>query len=467
MRTRLLSPTLALCLAIAMAGLSAGFAQQVQPLDPEWLQQMYADGWRKIQEGVLQRDTAGGSPETFSYGSEGLQWVLRGHQQRLDSLEERFDQAPSKRLLELIEQLKGELSRLNRALEEAPSVDRFDNETMTTCTPSFGGGAQASPPAETWGVEAVANAWFYNDCGHLGDTFATAYAHAIEGTVETATTQSDPKNGGSWLDSQAVAKVNGSTGCESSAQATVTSGELGIAYQTPFVQNFKCAYNTSVYTLDTTAWAQTGPGNIGPLTVVGTGYTLIDSNYSPIATSGLPQAGIRFGVYGSLLHSEEIDTSASFASASVIKVEFVGRLAGDPIGDSPLISLGEFVSGVGTTYGLRIFITGSQILGVTVSSGVPETSSQQRAPNQLVVQDTVTEGYRWIWIENSPGSALGTSQWWRKLSGAWQVWGLAKSDMPRPIGHAKSRLRIHANQAGSSAAVPFEILHASVTVGTR
>lgn len=468
MRTHPLCPILTLCLAMSMAGPGAGFAQQVQPLDPEWLQKMYAEGWHKIEEGVLQRDSGEGEPETFSYGAEGLQWVLRGHQQRLDVLEEKFNQAPTKRLMEMMEQLEGEISRLNKVLAEAPSVDRFDSETMTACVPSFGGAAQAAPPEGTWGVEASASAWFHNDCGQLGDTFAIAYAHAIEGTVETTTTQSEPKNGGSWLDSKAVASISGSADCESSAQATVTSSDLSIVYQTPFVQNFICGvYNTSIYTLDSTTWAQTGLGNIGPLTPSGTGYTLIDSNYTPIATSGLPQAGISITPGGATLTSQAVDTTASFVNASVIRLELAGRMTVVPPANVALAGVSHLVGSpiTGAYYGLRISSDPTGRLVVFTAMG--STVDSHHAPEALTLNDTTVETYRWVWTENSAGSSTGTSQWWRKMAGSWQPWGTSKTDMRRPVGHANTRMRIHAHESGVISNVGFDYLYVSLAIGTR
>lgn len=233
------SLAVALCL-LMVTHARAGSAQQVQPLDPEWLQKMYAEGWRKVQEGVLQRDVGKGQVETFGYGAEGLQWVVDGYEKQVLQLEAKLEQSPDASLVLAIARLKKEIARLSESSVAAPSTRSFDNQTLENCTPSFGGEAYAGPQSNAVGVVANASAYFYNDCGHLGDTFATAYAHAIQGTVETTTIQNDPKNGGSSIDSQAVASVNGSTGCESWAQATVTSSDLSISYQTPLAQNFNC-----------------------------------------------------------------------------------------------------------------------------------------------------------------------------------------------------------------------------------
>lgn len=235
-----LSASILLCLAILVTCARAASAQQVQPLDPEWLQTMYADGWTKVQEGVLQRDAGKGQVETFGYGAEGLQWIVDGYEKQVLLLEEKLQQSPDASLVLAIARLKKEIARLSEGSVAAPSTNSFHNQTLENCTPSFGGESYAGPQSNVAGVEAHASAYFYNDCGHLGDTFATAYAHAIQGTVESISIQNDPKNGGSWIDSQAVASVNGSAGCESWAQATVTSNELSIYYQTPQAQNFNC-----------------------------------------------------------------------------------------------------------------------------------------------------------------------------------------------------------------------------------
>lgn len=229
-----------LCVANLITGSHVSWAQQVQPPDPDWLQKMYAEGWRKVQEGVLQRNVGKGQVETFGYGAEGLQWVADGYKKQVLHLEEKLEQSPNASLALTLARLTKEIGRLSESSPAAPSTRSFDNQTLESCTPSFGGTAWAGPQQDAPGVSAHSSAYFYDDCAHLGDTFATAYAHAIQGTVETTTTQSDPKNGGSSLDSQAVASVNGTTDCESWAQATVTSSELSIYYQTPQAQNFLC-----------------------------------------------------------------------------------------------------------------------------------------------------------------------------------------------------------------------------------
>src|SRR5688572_28293196 len=158
----------ALCLALMFTGARTGSAQQVQPLEPEWLRQMYSAGWQKVQEGVLQRDAGGGQPETFTYGAEGLQWVIGSLQQQVSLLESKYNASPDEDLADLIDQLKGEILRLEGDLDSAPSAESFDGEALENCTVSWGGDAYAGPQSGPRGVTASSSAYFHNNCNYVG-----------------------------------------------------------------------------------------------------------------------------------------------------------------------------------------------------------------------------------------------------------------------------------------------------------
>ncbi|HJX27064.1 MAG TPA: discoidin domain-containing protein [Thermoanaerobaculia bacterium] len=261
MKPRFLFVPALLCLSILIANTHAGSAQQVQPLEPEWLQKMYAEGWTKVQEGVLQRDTGGGQFETFSFGAEGLQWVVQDYQQRVRHLENRYNQAPAAHLAVVVARLKGEIARLSEEIAVAPSASTVDDQPFYECLFSWGSNAYAGPQSGGMGVTATASADVHGDCDFSADTFAMAYAHAIDGTVETTVIQNDPKNNGTgWVSSHATASANGSTGCESAAQASATSSDLSLYYQTPYVQNFTCS---TKLTLDPRRITLDGPQSDG------------------------------------------------------------------------------------------------------------------------------------------------------------------------------------------------------------
>ena len=224
-----------LCLAMMITGVRAGSAQQVQPLEPEWLLQMYADGWTKVQEGVLQRDTELG-PETFTYGAEGTEWAKQSLERQVSTLLSRYKIYPSEELGELIGQLKARIAQFEANLA---SAETFDGDALQDCNLSWGGSAQAEAQSGPQGVTASSTAYFHNNCGYVADTFAMAYAHAIAGTVETTKTQNDPKSG-TWVDSGASASANGSVGCESRSQGTVNIWALSVFYATPERVNYNC-----------------------------------------------------------------------------------------------------------------------------------------------------------------------------------------------------------------------------------
>jgi hypothetical protein len=216
----------------------AGSAQELQPLEPEWLRQMYEEGWQKVQEGVLQRDTGGGKFETFGYGAEGLRWVVQGYEMQLSFFEGRYSEWPTAELAEAIAQLKGKIDRLNAEISSTPPAESFNGEALTACT-VFDESKQASagPLETTQGVKAEASASFSSDC-FIGDTFAVAHAEATDAAgAHNIATQEVPKNGTS-INSHATASAAGVTNCYSWAQASVSYE--GSTYLTPLAENYSC-----------------------------------------------------------------------------------------------------------------------------------------------------------------------------------------------------------------------------------
>src|SRR5215207_1327490 len=157
-----------LCLAISSAGARAGSAQELQPLEPEWLRQMYEEGWQKVQEGVLQRVAEGGKLETFSYGAEGMQWAAQRYEQQVAYLKSQYDASPSEDLAELIDQFEGQILRLEGTIDSAPSAESFNGGMLQECT-SYKVEALAGSHPETQGVTASASASYHEDCGYVAD----------------------------------------------------------------------------------------------------------------------------------------------------------------------------------------------------------------------------------------------------------------------------------------------------------
>jgi hypothetical protein len=231
------------CLSIGFG--RAGSAQELQPLEPDWLRQMYEDGWQKVQEGVLRRDVGEGRFETFGYGAEGFLWLIESYRQQLTYFEGKYDQEPTEELASLIDRLRDKIDALQGDALAASDAESFDGAQIEGCSFSYDATAAAGPQTSAQGVTASASAYLHSTC-EAGNTFAYAYAHAAQGTQATTITQEDPKNNGTWIDSSVTASVNGSLECESRAQASVDIPSLNLFYAPPEVTNFSCPDMVSI-----------------------------------------------------------------------------------------------------------------------------------------------------------------------------------------------------------------------------
>jgi hypothetical protein len=232
-----------LCLSITFFGARAGSAQALQPIQPQepaWLTQMYAEGWQKVQEGVLQRNSEEGGKETFTYGEEGLKYQVESLKQQVNHFQQLYNQHPSAELADAIDHLQNQIgmadARLSLGQAETPSSDQMNN-----CDISYGAHAYADylRGSQAPGVSASADAYFHNNCGFLGNTYAFAYVQGSTGSVFSTKSQEDPKNGGAWLDSAAQWTLSASSSCSSNSYARTWSDSLGISYETS-AQNSLC-----------------------------------------------------------------------------------------------------------------------------------------------------------------------------------------------------------------------------------
>ncbi len=121
MKFRLTLMSAVLCLSVVLA--QPGLAQQLQPQEPELVQQMLADGWQKVADGVLQRGVGGSRVETFTYNQEGLRWMVQRMEERVSFLEHEYSQFPAEELARLIEGLKGEILAAEASLSFSPGRD--------------------------------------------------------------------------------------------------------------------------------------------------------------------------------------------------------------------------------------------------------------------------------------------------------------------------------------------------------
>jgi hypothetical protein len=223
---------------MVITGAQLGMAQLLEPQEPQWLTEMYQQGWQKVQEGVLQRSVGEGQKESFTYGEEGLRWTVESLKQQVNSLQQFYNQHPSQELAQAIDRLQNQIGVANARLESG-QIEEPGGEQMENCDISYGAHAYADPLTASQGVTASANAYFHNNCGFTGNTYAQVYVQGSLNTVHTTKTQEDPKSYGTWLDSAAQFSLNASSNCYSSAFARAWSDSLGINYQTSD-ENYLC-----------------------------------------------------------------------------------------------------------------------------------------------------------------------------------------------------------------------------------
>ena len=174
MKLRLLIIAAVLCLSIMIPGVCLGASQELATPEPAWLHRMLQDGWRKVQQGVLQRDTGGGRVETFTYGQGGLRWTAQKLQERINSLQREYAQHPSSELAGVIASLESESTQTDSSLRTA-QADAFAGEPVTAgCEPTFGAHAVADPLTGSQGVTASADASYSSPCGDLGNVYSYA-----------------------------------------------------------------------------------------------------------------------------------------------------------------------------------------------------------------------------------------------------------------------------------------------------
>jgi hypothetical protein len=229
--TKRLSISVALCFLLFFVRATSGQVHATP--DPEWLDQMLQDGWKKVQKGVLQRDL-GGSTETFTYGVEGLHWSEQSLAARVSALRREYAAHPSPELGRIIATLTRGLSP-EKARSTSPSQPEMlaGDALAADCTSSLVAHANADPlsGSQAPGVAASADASFQSPCGDLGNTYSYAYARATVGTAMTTRSQEDPRYNGASVASTSMASASGSLDCYSEAYARAWSPALALNYE--------------------------------------------------------------------------------------------------------------------------------------------------------------------------------------------------------------------------------------------
>jgi hypothetical protein len=237
MKRRIAQSAVLLCLAVLLAAGPSLAAPPASNPGQDRLSEMIAQGWKPMANGVFKRDVGGGQVETFGMGLEGFQYGYEQLRNQYGFLRSEYRKNHDPKLLQTLAVIEQELVRTQNDIQLLESM-AASTPPAAGCDFSYGAHSNAFGTTNVQGVQADASAYFNNNCGYTGDTYAYAYARARTGTVTTIHTQTDPRSGSS-ISSSATAAVAGNEDCYSNSTARASSVDLGIFYSTSS-ENFSC-----------------------------------------------------------------------------------------------------------------------------------------------------------------------------------------------------------------------------------
>jgi hypothetical protein len=289
------------CLVLALSFVGTvhpGLAQEKgRSNDP--ISQLQRDGWKIVQDGVLQRDLGAGKVETFVFGVRGFTWKLQDLQGQLRNLRAALQVDPTPELRKTIASHRLEIANTQKLIALAHTADLNGDTTplldKTTCSINFGYSATAAALTTTQGVTGTASANFTGTCGFTGEVYAYSYSTASVAGAPTTQTVTDGPRSGANVTASAFTSQAGVPSCTSYAYASMTSSSLNPSSYTISATNTSCPGNpltarisggsTYIYVSSgcvTTIWSSsTSSGGTTPYTyqwtwngaAVGTGST--------------------------------------------------------------------------------------------------------------------------------------------------------------------------------------------------
>ncbi|HEY0555848.1 MAG TPA: hypothetical protein VGG20_16460, partial [Thermoanaerobaculia bacterium] len=212
-----------------------------QSNDP--IAQLLRDGWKIVQDGVLQRERGAHQIETYVFGAPGFVWKLQDLQSQLRNLRAAFQANPTPELRKTILSHRQEIANTQKliALAEAAEIaGDVPPPGKVSCSINFGYSASAAAQTTPQGVTATASANFTGTCGFTGEVYAYSYSTAqVSGAPTTQTITDGPRSGANVTASSHTSQ-NGGPSCTSYAYASMTSSSLSPSSYTISATNSSC-----------------------------------------------------------------------------------------------------------------------------------------------------------------------------------------------------------------------------------
>ena len=221
-----------------------GLAQAGPDSGSDSLTKLQKDGWKIVQDGVLQRKLRANEVETFVFGEAGFSWKLRNLRAQLQILRREFQAHPTPELRRAIASHRKLIANTLKMIERARAAEASGETSVLKagCAPTYSYNAYASYKADRQGTWADASADFSValGCTSSGEVYAYAFAKTtVNGALSTATVTDGPRSGAN-VSASADANRNGVAPCESLAYAEVTSDSLNPTSYSRSTMNESC-----------------------------------------------------------------------------------------------------------------------------------------------------------------------------------------------------------------------------------
>lgn len=180
--TRASSPVLTLLLALLLlitvvpAG-AAGLGVDTGLSTDDSLPELVADGWRLVAPGVLERQTAPGVVDHYTFGREGMEWERARLERDVARLRGMLETTGNPDYADALRARQEMLAELEQGMASAPAASSLPLVGAETLSCVLTVGRDASAGATSGGVEASATASYSDTCATTGCTYAEAEAY--------------------------------------------------------------------------------------------------------------------------------------------------------------------------------------------------------------------------------------------------------------------------------------------------
>src|SRR3982750_901541 len=226
---------------IGTAHLSVAQETKARSNDP--ISQLLRQGWKIVQDGVLQRDRGAGQVGTFGFGAAGFTWKLQDLQNQLHNLRLAYQVTPTPERRKTILSHRQEIANTQQLIalaQTAEAIGALPVDDKVSCSLSFTYNASAAALTSSQGVTASASASFTGSCGFTGEVYAYSYSTATVAGAPTTQTLTDGPRSGANVSASSFTSQTGGPSCTSYAYASMTSSNLSPSSYTISATNSSC-----------------------------------------------------------------------------------------------------------------------------------------------------------------------------------------------------------------------------------